>query len=86
VLAPVAVAGAAAVFLLIVIATRFVSLGSIVAAAAIPLFVWLQHGWISSVNSFWPTMTAAILGAVLIIFAHRGNIQRLLQGTESKFG
>lgn len=85
VLVPVAVAGAAAVFLLIVIATRYVSLGSIVAAATIPLFVWLQHGWISSVNSLWPTMTAALLGAALIIFAHRGNIQRLLRGTESKF-
>src|SRR5690348_12481458 len=41
VLAPVAVLCAAVVFLAIVFSTRYVSLGSIVGAAAIPLFVWL---------------------------------------------
>lgn len=85
VLAPVAVLGAGVVFLLVVFATRYVSLGSIIAASTIPLFVWLQHGLISSVNALWPTMIAAAAGAGLIIFAHRGNIQRLLQGKESKF-
>jgi glycerol-3-phosphate acyltransferase PlsY len=35
---------------------------------------------------FWPLMTAAIVGAALIIFAHRENIARLIQRTESKFG
>jgi acyl phosphate:glycerol-3-phosphate acyltransferase len=85
VLAPIAVMGAGVVFLAIVVATRYVSLASTVAASTIPLFVWLQHGLISSVNDLWPTMTAAIVAALLIIFAHRGNIQRLLQGTESKF-
>jgi glycerol-3-phosphate acyltransferase PlsY len=84
VLAPIAVIGAGVVFLAIVVATRYVSLGSTVAASTIPLFVWLQHGLISSVNDLWPTMTAAIIAAMLIIFAHRANIQRLLQGTESK--
>ena len=85
ILAPIALMGAGAVFLLIVFATRYVSLGSIVGAATIPLFVWLQHGLISSVADFWPTLVAAIVVAVLIIWAHRDNIQRLLRGTENKF-
>lgn len=85
VLAPVALAGAGAIFLVIVMLTRYVSLGSIAAAATIPLFVWLQHGLISPVSGLRSTMCAAVGGASLIIFAHRANIQRLLQGTESKF-
>ena len=86
VLAPIAVLGAGSVFFAIVSATRFVSLGSIVAASTIPLFIWLQHGLIKPVAAFWPVLVAAVLIAVLIVFAHRGNIQRLLRGTESKFG
>jgi glycerol-3-phosphate acyltransferase PlsY len=85
VLAPLALGAAGVIFLLIIVATRYVSLGSIVAASIIPLFIWLQHGLISSVDDFWPTLLAATLIAILIIFAHRGNIQRLLRGTESKF-
>ena len=85
VLAPLALTGAGAIFLAIVISTRYVSLGSITAASTIPLFVWLQHGLVSPVNGFWPVMSVAILIAALIIFAHRANIQRLLRGTEIKF-
>lgn len=85
VLAPLAVMMAGVIFLAIVVVTRYMSLGSITAAATTPLFVWLQHGLLSPVGNLWPTMFAAIAAAALIIFAHRGNIQRLLQGTESKF-
>lgn len=85
VLAPLALGASGIVFLLIVFATRYVSLGSIVAASTIPLLIWLQHGLISSVDNFWPTLLAATLIAALIIFAHRENIRRLQQGTESRF-
>ena len=84
VLAPLALGAAGVIFLLIVFATRYVSLGSIVAASTIPLFIWLQHGLILQVDGFWPTWSAAVVIAVLIVLAHRGNIQRLLKGTESK--
>ena len=84
-LAPLALAGAGVIFLAIVVSTRYVSLASISAASTIPLFVWLQHGLVSPVNGLWPIMSAAILIAALIIFAHRANIQRLLRGAESKF-
>jgi len=78
VIAPVALLLAGIVFLAIVFLTRYVSLGSMVAAATIPLFVWVQRG-------SQPLLLAAILGALLIVFAHRGNIGRLAHGTESQF-
>lgn len=84
-LAPIAVALAGLLLVLIVWRTRYVSLGSIIAAAAIPLFVLLQSVFIQPIAEQAPLMTAAILGALLIIFAHRANIGRLMQGTESKF-
>ena len=85
VLAPVAVGFAGVVFLLIVCLTRYVSLGSIVAAMTIPLFVLLQHVFIRPVPDLAPLLTAATGGALLIVLAHRANIGRLMQRTESKF-
>lgn len=76
-LAPVALLCAGVVFLAIVFATRYVSLGSMVAAATIPLFVWLQ-------SDSRPLLIAAVVGALLIVFAHRGNIGRLAHGTEAR--
>lgn len=85
ILSPLAVACAAVLFLLVVVLTRYVSLASVVAAAAIPLLVWLQHQYIGGVRDFAPVMMVALVGAFLIVSAHRGNIARLLDGTESKF-
>jgi glycerol-3-phosphate acyltransferase PlsY len=48
-----------------------------VGAATIPLFVWLQ-------SDSRPLLIAAGLGALLIAFAHRGNIGRLAHGTEAR--
>ncbi|HEX7332686.1 MAG TPA: glycerol-3-phosphate 1-O-acyltransferase PlsY [Pyrinomonadaceae bacterium] len=84
VLAPVALLCAGVVFVSIVFFTRYVSLGSITAAALIPLFVWLQNVFVAPVADPRPLMTAAITGALLIVFAHRGNIGRLARGTESQ--
>src|SRR5690349_13426794 len=77
VLAPIALLCAGVIFITIVVTTRYVSLGSIIAAVLIPLFVWLQNG-------LGPLLTAAIVGAALIVFAHRGNIKRLASRTESQ--
>ena len=84
ILAPVALLCAGALFVAIVSLTRFVSLGSITAAATIPLFVWLQSVFVEPVTDLRPLLTAAIVGALLIIFAHRGNIGRLAHGTEAR--
>lgn len=77
VLAPFALLCAGVLFLAIVFFTRYVSLGSMIAAATIPFFVWLRS------DSF-PLLIAAVVGALLIVFAHRGNIGRLAHGTESQ--
>jgi glycerol-3-phosphate acyltransferase PlsY len=84
-LTPIAVALAAVVFVVTVAWTRYVSLGSILAAVAIPLFVLLQHEFIRPVEHLSPVITAAIGGAALILFAHRENIGRLVRGNENKF-
>jgi glycerol-3-phosphate acyltransferase PlsY len=81
---PISVACAAVVFLSIVAFTRYVSLGSITAAAAIPLFVWLQHVFIGPIVGLTEVMFASVVSALLIIFAHRTNIVRLVQGRENK--
>jgi acyl phosphate:glycerol-3-phosphate acyltransferase len=71
------------IFILIVLLTRYVSLGSIIAALTIPLFILLRN-LKSPSPAFAPVITAATIAAVLIIFAHRGNIRRLIKGNESK--
>lgn len=85
VLVPVAVALAGVIFVLVVVSTRYVSLGSILAAAAIPFLVWGQDAYLWDVAGLIPIFTATSASAMLIIFAHRGNIGRLIAGTESKF-
>jgi glycerol-3-phosphate acyltransferase PlsY len=84
-LAPIAVALAGLIFVLIVWRTRYVSLGSILAAVSIPLLVLVQHAFVSPVEALAPTLGAAIGGASLIVFAHRDNIRRLKQGNENRF-
>jgi glycerol-3-phosphate acyltransferase PlsY len=76
-IAPFAVLGAGLVFLAVVVITRYVSLGSIIAAATIP-FILLRSATTAQ-------LVCAIAGVSLIIFAHRANIGRLIAGTESKF-
>jgi acyl phosphate:glycerol-3-phosphate acyltransferase len=83
VLAPLAVLCALVVFVSVVWATRYVSLGSIAAAALIPLAVWLL-GLRASGESNAPLLTAATLGGALIIYMHRANIGRLARGEENK--
>lgn len=65
------------IWLAIVKITGFVSLGSIVAAAFVPLFAWL-------LSYELPFILFGVLAAVFIIVRHKSNISRLLNGTESK--
>jgi glycerol-3-phosphate acyltransferase PlsY len=85
VLMPAVVGIAALIFAGIVLLTRYVSLGSIVAALSIPLLALLRHVFLSSDANFAPLMTVALVGALLIVFAHRENVGRLVQGRETKF-
>ncbi|MDP8248346.1 MAG: glycerol-3-phosphate 1-O-acyltransferase PlsY [Candidatus Tritonobacter lacicola] len=78
-IAPWVVLSCILLWLLVVTLSRYVSLGSIAAAAAIPLFLWLYgHGAVLIVFG-------ALLG-ILAVIRHRSNIKRLLSGTENKIG
>lgn len=81
-IAPKAVLLAAGLFLVLVLLFRYISLGSIAAAAAFPSFVWLLHEY----GNTWSALALMSLASVLIVVRHHANIRRLLAGTENRLG
>jgi glycerol-3-phosphate acyltransferase PlsY len=81
-LAPNAVLVALALFVAIVVFTRYVSLGSILAAAAFPAALW----WLDRDSFPTPALAMCAAIALLVIVRHHQNIGRLWAGTESRFG
>ena len=79
-LCPLAVLAVVAVFVAVVAATRFVSLGSITAACLLPLAMRLLF------HAPDPEVAAASAVTILLIVSHRANIRRLLEGTERRLG
>ena len=65
-------------FLILAILTRYVSLGSCWAGASFPFATWFVY------HNVVITVLGAVIG-LLILYMHRGNIKRLLTGTENKF-
>lgn len=65
-------------FLVLVILTRYVSLGSVWAGASFPFVSWFVFG-------DWVVFVLALITGGLVVWQHRANIKRLLSGTESKF-
>ena len=80
-LAPRATLATVGVFVAVVVALRYVSLGSIVAVALFPLLAWLLHdyGGAPQVLGFME------IASLLIIARHHQNIARLAAGTEPRF-
>ena len=67
-----------ALFILSVVLTKWISLGSILGAVSFPITTWLFYR-----N---PVLTAMAFGmAAAVVFMHRSNIGRILHGTENKF-
>lgn len=83
---PWAVLAAAIVFVVVVWRTRFISLGSILAAAFVPLWVWAMHTWLEPISNFVPIIASLCVSSAIIIAKHHENIQRLVAGAENKFG
>jgi glycerol-3-phosphate acyltransferase PlsY len=79
-LAPWALLAALVVFILAILLTKYVSAGSIAAAIALPVTVWIM----SPHNLFLCIVTTAL--GVLAIYKHKSNIQRLMAGTENRLG
>lgn len=77
-LAPAAVAIAIALFAIVMFTWRYVSLGSIIAAAVMPLAVFFLGGGRS-------VAAVTLLIAAIVILRHLENIRRLIAGTENRF-
>ena len=79
-LAPVPLLIAMVAFLAVVLASGYVSLGSLVSAAVFPLAVIIWYGGIT------PVAAAGLLMAAFVFWTHRANIGRLRRGEEHRFG
>jgi acyl phosphate:glycerol-3-phosphate acyltransferase len=85
-LAPVSVLTTLVLWAAIVYLTRYVSLGSIIATAAVPLWTWIYYGLLWPNEHLTAMIAVAIAGCALIVAKHHENISRLMNGTENKLG
>lgn len=69
-----------AIFIVLVVLTKRVSIGSIAAAGACPFFA-LYYFW-----GDWPAVMFCSIAGLTVVWAHRENIKRLRAGTESRIG
>jgi glycerol-3-phosphate acyltransferase PlsY len=85
-LLPLPAGAALGVFLVVVAVTRYVSVGSILAALSVPFFAVLlaRPGWIAPT----PPVALALAGATaaVVVLKHFGNLQRLIAGNERRLG
>lgn len=65
--------------ILAIVLTRYVSLGSLIFAGLLPIFIFLFQ-------FTWPLLSAALAIAIFAFVRHRTNIVKLIQGTENKLG
>ncbi len=75
-LTPVPVLVITLIFILVVVLTRYLSLGSVAGAGLFPFACFII------LHPAWPVLVASVGAAVLIIWRHTGNIERIRQGTE----
>jgi acyl phosphate:glycerol-3-phosphate acyltransferase len=68
------------IFIVVVLASGFVSLGSLTAALSLPVLL------AASVGLHSPVLVVSVLTALFVFWTHRANIQRLRSGTEYRFG
>lgn len=85
-LAPYSVLTTLVLWALIVYFSRYVSLGSIIATAAVPLWTLLYYGLLQPSPHLKALVIIGIAGCALIVAKHHENINRLIHGTENKIG
>lgn len=85
-LAPYSVLTTLVLWAAIVYVTRYVSLASIVATAAVPIWTFLYYGLLRPSPHLTALLIVAIAGCALIVATHHENIGRLMHGTENKIG
>lgn len=79
-LAPIQTLLSLLIFVVVLMTSGFVSLGSLTAATSLPVLIAASAGMQS------PLFYVAVLTAVFVFWTHRANIQRLRSGTEYRFG
>ena len=75
-----------ALFTVVVLCSRMVSLGSICAGICLPILTYVFRAYVDNAGSaiaWFCTVVTALISAIAI-FKHRGNIKRIIQGTENK--
>jgi glycerol-3-phosphate acyltransferase PlsY len=84
-IAPTEFAVSIIVFLAVLFAWKYVSLGSIAAAVTFPVSLFVRHNILyDEIHSYRTLISFSIGVAVLLVYSHRKNIRRLLEGTENK--
>jgi acyl phosphate:glycerol-3-phosphate acyltransferase len=79
-LAPLPMLAAVGVFALVVLATGYVSLGSLVASVLLPSLLLVTEG------ARAPVFQISVVLAAFVFWTHRANIRRLRRGEEYRFG
>jgi glycerol-3-phosphate acyltransferase PlsY len=80
VLFPKAILVSLTIFILVVVLTRYVSLGSILAAVSFPVAAYFLS------TRDWEALLPAGLISLIVVIKHHANIGRLLAGNENRFG
>lgn len=83
VLSPLACLAAVILFTLVVVFWRYVSLGSVSAAAAMPLLIYLL--WAPRHAPTFVITIGTLAVSLLVVYKHRGNLRRLVEGAEPRF-
>jgi glycerol-3-phosphate acyltransferase PlsY len=78
-LTPVPLLAVVTVFVVVVAVTRYISLGSVIAAGTFPVGVWLI------LHPPAPVLVAALIAGVFVVYRHHANIQRIRSGSEHLF-
>jgi glycerol-3-phosphate acyltransferase PlsY len=78
-LTPIPLLAVVLLFIFVVAWTRYLSLGSVIAAGLFPVACWMI------LHPGWPVLVSAVSAAVLVIYRHRGNISRIRAGEERVF-
>lgn len=78
-LAPIPLLAVLLIFVMLVARTRHLSIGSVVAAGLFPVGCWMI------LHPPWPVLFAAVVSAVLVIWRHQSNIERIRAGIENVF-
>ena len=85
-LAPVDATISIGVFMIVLVSSGYVSLGSITAAFAFPVVLFLRENLFKvDVNGYSTLIYFSIVVCIFLIYNHRGNISRLLYGEENRF-